>query len=183
MTSMRTSPHLLAGAVQCIAGDTESPYRHAELAIWDELNRSMAEHAPWCSLEEGAMVLAEEVDELWEDVRSNQIGNARVEATQVGAMAARFIATFYEPTGPARNRLRAALAELQDARVAVGPKNRSLASSHEAFGFLKREYDALWSAVRFDDDARPAAGRVGAMALRFIAEITSTSTTVRGSVQ
>lgn len=33
----------------------------------------------------------------------------------------------------------------------------------------------LWSAVRFDDPPRPAAARVAAMAVRFIAEITSGS--------
>ena len=48
-----------------------------------------------------------------------------------------------------------------------------MASSHEAFGFLKLEFDALWSAIRFDEPARPVAARVAAMAVRFIAETAS----------
>jgi len=176
---MRT-PHLLAGA--CTAGDPEGPYRHAELAIWDELTRSLAEYPhTWPSLEEGAMVLAEKIDELWEDLRHNRIGRARAEAAQVGAMVVRFIADLYEH-GSARERCRAAVAQQQAVREAVGPKGRALSSSHEAFGFLKREDDALWSAICFDDLARPAAARVAAMAVRFIAEITSVSTVVGSAV-
>jgi hypothetical protein len=177
---MRT-PHLLAGA--CATGDPEGSYRHAELAIRDELTRSLAEYPHmWRSLEEGATVLAEEIDELWEEVRNNRIGRARAEAAQVGAMAIRFIADLYEPTGSARERCRAAVAQQQAVRAAVGPKGRALSSSHEAFGFLKREYDALWSAIRLDDAARPAAARVAAMAVRFIAEITSVSTVIQSAV-
>ena len=52
----------------------------------------------------------------------------------------------------------------------VGPR-RPFASSHEAFGFLKREFDALWSAIRFDEPARPIAAQVAALAARFIAEV------------
>ncbi|ORX13067.1 hypothetical protein [Mycobacterium xenopi] len=176
---MRT-PHLLAGA--CTTGDPEAAYRHAELAIRDELSRSSAEYPQlWRSLEEGAMILGEEIDELWAEVRHNRIGRARAEAAQVGAMAIRFIADLYEPRGSARERCRAALAEQHTVRAAVGPKGRAVSSSHEAFGFLKREYDALWSAIRFDEPARPAAARVAAMAVRFIAEITSISTPVGSS--
>ena len=87
---MRT-PHLLAGA--CTASDPEGRYRQAELAIWEELTRSLAEYPQiWRSAEEGAMVLGEEIDELWDEIRRNQIGLARAEAAQVGAMALRFIA-------------------------------------------------------------------------------------------
>ncbi|MBS4730554.1 hypothetical protein MSM1_20265 [Mycobacterium sp. SM1] len=169
---MRT-PHLLAGAYT--TGDPEAGYRHAELAVRDELSRALAEYPQlWRSLEEGAMVLGEEVDELWDEVRHDRIGCARVEAAQVGAMAIRFIADLYEPRGSARERCRAAIAEQQAVRSAVGPAGRALSSAHEAFGFVKREYDALWSAIRFDEPARPAAARVAAMAVRFIAEITRT---------
>lgn len=177
---MRT-PHLLVGT--CTSGDPEAPYRHAELAIWDELRRSLADYPRvWRSVEEGAMVLGEEMDELWDDVRGNRIGRARAEAVQVGAMAVRFIADLYEPAGPACDRFRSAVAEQQAVRAAVGPAGRVVWSSHEAFGFLKREYNALWSAICFDDAARPAAARVAAMAVRFVAEITSGSTSVRSVV-
>ena len=53
-----------------------------------------------------------------------------------------------------------------------------MSSSHEAFGFLKREYDALWAAISVGADARAAAGRVVAMAVQFIAEITPAATVV-----
>ena len=157
----------------------EGPYRSAELAIWDEVAGSLTNHPHiWGSAEEGAMVLGEEVDELWDDVRANHIGHARVEAAQVGAMAVRFIADLYEPLGPGPDRCRAAMAQQRQVRAVVGPPGRLLSSSHEAFGFLRREYDALWSAIRFDDPARPAATRVAAMAVRFIAEITSAAPVV-----
>lgn len=180
---MRT-PHLLASA--CTASDPEARYHQAELAIWDELTGSLAEYPRiWRSPEEGAMVLAEEVDELWDEIRGNHIGRARAEASQVGAMALRFIADLYEPDGPggAVERCRAAAAEQHDAMALVGPRGRQCASSHEAFGYLKREFDALWSAIRFDEPARPIAARVAAMAVRFIAEITTSSTAVAVSVR
>jgi hypothetical protein len=167
---MRT-PHLLAGAC---TSDPQDRVRRAELAVWDELTQTLTEHpGQWRSLEEGAMVLAEEVDELWEDVRRNQIGHARAEAAQVAAMAIRFVADLYEPPGPAMERCRVAAAAAAAARESVGPWGRVFSSTHEAFGFVKREYDALWTAVRFEDPARMCGLRVAASALRFIAEIHS----------
>uniref|UniRef100_A0A5Q5BSU8 Uncharacterized protein n=2 Tax=unclassified Mycobacterium TaxID=2642494 RepID=A0A5Q5BSU8_MYCSS len=168
---MRT-PHLLASA--CTTSNPADRYHQAELAVWDELVRSLAEYPRvWRSPEEGAMVLAEEVDELWDEIRRNRVGLARAEAVQVGAVALRFIADLYEFGAAAQDRCRVAAAEQHDAVAAVGPRGRSVASSHEAFGFLRREFDALWSAIRFDEPARPAAARVAAMAVRFIAETAS----------
>jgi len=123
------------------------------------------------------MVLGEEVDELWDEVRGNHLGRARAEATQVGAMAVRFIADLCEPAGSPLQRCRAAAAA-RPAHEVVGPAHRTLASSHEGFGFLKREYDALWAVVVSGDSARTAAGRVAAMAVRFIAEIVPPTITV-----
>ena len=166
---MRT-PHLL---ITACAGDQDAAYRRAELAIRDELARSLTEYPQlWRSPEEGAMVLAEEVDELWDEVRRNQIGRARAEAAQVGAMALRFIADVCEFSGSARQRCRVAAAEQRAARGGVGPR-WVLASSHEGFGFLKREYDCLWAAIASGGDVRAAATRTAAMAVRFIAEITT----------
>ena len=77
---MRT-PHLLASA--CTASDPEARYHQAELAIWEELARSLAEYPQiWRSLEEGAMVLGEEVDELWDEIRGNHVGRARCSPTR-----------------------------------------------------------------------------------------------------
>ncbi|MEN4397351.1 hypothetical protein [Mycolicibacterium conceptionense] len=167
-----TTPHLIAPA--CIAGDSEAPYRHAELAVWDEWLRSLAEYPSiWRSYEEGAAVLGEKVDDLWDEVRANHIGRARAEAAQVGAMAVRFIADLCEPSGAARDRGRAAIADAHAVRFVVRPHGRALASRYEGFGFLRREYDALWSAVRFDDPVRELAARVAWMSVRFIAEMTS----------
>lgn len=171
---MRT-PHLL---VSCTAADPAAAHRHAELAIWDEFQRSLVDYPRrWLSFEEGAMVLCEEVDELRDEVRANRIGLARAEAMQVGAMALRFIADLCDGVGDAHNRGRTAAAEAHLVLPAVGPRGRQLASSHEGLGFLQREYDALWSAVRCGNPTRELAARVAAIAVRFIAEITSVSST------
>ena len=178
---MRT-PHLLASA--CTASDPEARYHQAELAIWDELVLSLAKFPQtWRSPEEGAMVLGEEVDELWDEIRGNRIGRARAEAAQVGAMALRFIADLSQPTGSAEIWYRTAADEQHAVLASVGPQDRPFSSSHEAFGFLKREYDALWSTIRFDEPARPFAARVAAMSVRFIAEITAASTPVAVAVR
>lgn len=170
---MRT-PHLIAAA--CTASDPDARYGHAESAIWEEWQRSLTEYPQiWRSPEEGVMMLGEQVDALWAEVRGSHIGLARAEAARTGARAVRFIADLYEHRGAARDRGRIALADTQAVRALVGPRARMLSSSHEGFGFLKREYDALWSAIRFDDPARELAARVAAMSVRFIAEITCAS--------
>ena len=164
--------NMLAG--QPIPADTLAAplYLTAELSVWGELTRSLIRYPrAWKSMEEAAMVLGEEVDELWDDVRTDQLEHARIEAAQAGAMALRFIADLYAPPcASAGRRCWAAMAEQRAARTSVGP-GRLLVSGHEGFGFVRREFDALWSAVRFDDPARPAAARVAAAAVRFIAEI------------
>lgn len=164
-----STPHLIAGRV---ASSPDERYQLAEWAIWDELTRSLTEYPrTWSSPEEGAMILAEELDELWDEVRGDRLGLARAEATQVGAMALRLVADLYEPGGDAVQRYRAAAAEAHRLRPLVGPRGRFFSSTHEAFGFLRREYDSLWSAIRFDDPPRSAAARVAAAAARFIAEV------------
>jgi hypothetical protein len=158
----------------------DAAYRHAELAVWHEVAQSLVNHPRvWASGEEGAMVLREEVDELWDEIKRNQTGCALVEATQVAAMAVRFIADLCSLPGSAQQRCRDAAADARQARSQVGPR-RLLASSHEAFGFLRREYDQLWAGVTDGGDVRVPAGRVAAMAVRFIAEISSAAMPVRG---
>jgi len=64
------------------------------LEIQDEVNRATALWPPFNSAHEGFAVLMEEVDELWEHVKTNQkrrdIEAMRKEAIQVAAMAYRF---------------------------------------------------------------------------------------------
>lgn len=60
--------------------------------IKTELSRAMEKFPRrQSSAHEGYAVLLEEVDELWSDIKSNKIENARVEAVQVAAMAIRLI--------------------------------------------------------------------------------------------
>lgn len=168
--STATTLRLLASG--CSTSDLDGRHRQAELAIRDELTAARRAYPrTWLSLEEGTAILSEEVDELWDEVRFNHIGLARAEAVQVGAMAVRFISDLYE-VGHDVDRDLAASAEVAPMVPNVGPRGRALASSHEGYGFLKREHDALWTAVRFGDPARPAGARVAAMAVRFISEIT-----------
>lgn len=167
-----STPHLIAAAHR--VGDRGAGYRHAELAVWDELQASRQVFSSrWLSPEEGAMVLAEELDELWDEIRGNRVGLARAEAAQAGAMALRFIADLYEVGESALDRDRVAVGAAGTVRGAVGPHGRVLASTHEGFGFLRREFDALWSAIRFDDPPRLCAQRLAAMSVRFVAEISS----------
>ncbi len=60
-------------------------------AVIQELKRASAKFKPFNSAHEGFAILKEEVDELWEDVKTNNPVGARREAIQVAAMALRFI--------------------------------------------------------------------------------------------
>ena len=65
--------------------------RAAELAQ-EEAFHAIGKFKPFNSSHEGFAVLKEEVDELWEEIKRNNIEGARREAIQVAAMALRFIA-------------------------------------------------------------------------------------------
>ncbi|MGB8404804.1 MAG: hypothetical protein WCE30_12150 [Mycobacterium sp.] len=173
---MRT-PHLVAAG--CAAGDRDTLYCRAERAIWDEFRCSLDQFPRrWASPVEGAMVLEEEIDEVWDEVRGNRPSLVRAEATQAGAMGLRFIVDVCEPLGDSLVLGRKAAREAAQIRTLVGPSARSLASSHEGVGFLKLEFKALWSAVCAGEPARERAVRVIAAATRLIAEIPSTTTEV-----
>lgn len=61
--------------------------------VFLEVKSALAKHAPQHSPHEGAAVLQEEVDELWDEVkadRGRQL-SARKEAIQVAAMAVRYV--------------------------------------------------------------------------------------------
>lgn len=60
-----------------------------------ELASATAKFPPMNSAHEGYGILAEEVDELWDEIKAKQgerrLDNLRAEAVQVAAMAVRFI--------------------------------------------------------------------------------------------
>ncbi len=60
--------------------------------IAEEARRAREKFAPFNSSHEGYAVIAEELDELWDDVKANDIPHSIKEAVQVGAMALRYIA-------------------------------------------------------------------------------------------
>ena len=70
------------------------PYDHMDLVIeeiLDELCFACEKFSKFASQHEGYAILLEEVDELWTEVKANNVENARKEAVQVAAMAIRFI--------------------------------------------------------------------------------------------
>jgi hypothetical protein len=64
--------------------------------IHDEVFRAMSLWPPMASAHEGYAVILEELEELWEHVKTNQkrrnLAAMRTEAIQVAAMAVRFVA-------------------------------------------------------------------------------------------
>ena len=61
--------------------------------IYAELQRACKKFPPFNSCHEGYSVILEELDELWEEIKRNPKDMTRIEreATQVGAMALRFL--------------------------------------------------------------------------------------------
>jgi hypothetical protein len=95
-------------AVQNRKLDPDRAYNIAQ-EVLNELAAAIAEHAPMHSGHEGYAVIKEELDELWEEVRKKKQhpDRMRKEATQVAAMAMRFLydvlgAGIPEPYYPAR---------------------------------------------------------------------------------
>jgi hypothetical protein len=60
-------------------------------AVEDEVESAKEAFPPFNSMHEGYAVIKEELDELWTEVKSQHLANARFEAVQVAAMAVRFI--------------------------------------------------------------------------------------------
>jgi hypothetical protein len=67
-------------------------YADAVNDIHMESLRALQKFAPFNSSHEGYAVLAEEVDELWDDVKADNVEHSIEEAIQVGAMAVRYVA-------------------------------------------------------------------------------------------
>jgi hypothetical protein len=74
----------------CAAPDRD--YLAAAWLVHNEAIRARAVFPPFNSAHEGYAVLLEEVDEMWDEVKRDQLQAAIYEAIQVGAMAVRFIA-------------------------------------------------------------------------------------------
>lgn len=76
---------------------TEVRINDAMAAIEKELRSALSnpKNFPFRSSHEGYAILAEEVDELWEEIKNNKVPGAierqREEVTQVGAMAAKYL--------------------------------------------------------------------------------------------
>ena len=75
-----------------MSGLWKASYIQAAEDIAEEARRAREKFAPFNSSHEGYAVIAEELDELWDDVKANDIPHSIKEAVQVGAMALRYIA-------------------------------------------------------------------------------------------
>ena len=64
--------------------------------VRDEVLRAQEAHRPMHSEHEAYAVIKEELDELWEDVKSEgRVGNSKKEAIQTAAMAVRMLVDLF----------------------------------------------------------------------------------------
>jgi hypothetical protein len=63
-----------------------------------EVIRARSLHKPFNSPHEAYAILQEEVDEYWDDVKRDRRVPAAAEAVQVGAVAARIVMEFVDPS-------------------------------------------------------------------------------------
>lgn len=63
--------------------------------ILEELTKATEKFGPFNSMHEGYAVILEELDELWDEIKLNNLNKAREEAVQVAAMAIRFLCDLY----------------------------------------------------------------------------------------
>jgi len=64
--------------------------------VHDALQKAVEEHPPIKSHHEGFAVIKEELDELWDAIKKDDLFSAAHEAEQVAAMACRFLLDLYE---------------------------------------------------------------------------------------
>lgn len=74
------------------AGDWHASYDNAMWDILQEAKRARGKFAPFNSSHEGYAVILEELDEMWDEIKANDIPRSVEEAVQVGAMALRYVA-------------------------------------------------------------------------------------------
>jgi hypothetical protein len=92
---LSVTTRVLARDIHEAVGNHEpDPYATAAENILSEAVRARRKFAPFNSAHEGYAVIAEELDELWDDVKANRNTEEHMisEAIQVGAMAIRFVA-------------------------------------------------------------------------------------------
>lgn len=68
----------------------------AILKVLNELQESSEKFPPFNSSHEGYAILKEEVDEMWDAIKANDIEHSRLEAIQVAAMAIRYLVDIEE---------------------------------------------------------------------------------------
>lgn len=59
--------------------------------IGEEVAKATKKHGPMRGAHEGYAVILEELDEAWDEIKSDNLPRARKEMVQVGAMAVRFL--------------------------------------------------------------------------------------------
>lgn len=59
--------------------------------VKEEVLRSTNKHRLFASTHEAYAVMLEELEELWTEIKANQFDNAKREATQLAAMAVKFL--------------------------------------------------------------------------------------------
>jgi len=67
-------------------------------AIIDEYKRARGKFSPMRGPHEGWAVIYEELDEMWDEVKANNVGGARKECLQVAAMALAFLLEVHDVT-------------------------------------------------------------------------------------
>lgn len=72
--------------------DVLTAYAAASSDIFNEAVTARRRFPAFNSAHEGASVLREEFEEMWDEVKADQLDAAIAEAIQVGAMAIRFVA-------------------------------------------------------------------------------------------
>lgn len=61
------------------------------MQLKNEIIDASTKFPPFNSAHEGYAIILEEVDEMWESIKENDLQNAKEEAIQVAAMAIRFL--------------------------------------------------------------------------------------------
>lgn len=67
------------------------PIVHTINEVIKEYRRARTKHSTLASGHEAYAVILEELDEMWDDIKKDDVAHAKVEALQVAAMAIAFI--------------------------------------------------------------------------------------------